>query len=121
MFSREKWKYVLLIDLLETKCVSYVFEYQIDGVGPYFDIALVDTKTIVELDGPYHQYGEQRALDEVKTKYAESRGWRVIRVDTPPNCVIDPSLLLAVLGPELDSTANPGIDCVTGALSTLQH
>ncbi len=46
--------------------------------GPYFaDFACVSHKTIVELDGGYH---EQREMEDRKRQtYFEDRGWKVVR------------------------------------------
>ncbi len=46
--------------------------------GPYFaDFACVSKKTIVEVDGGYHEQCEQQ--DRERQKHFEDRGWKVIR------------------------------------------
>lgn len=47
-------------------------------VGKYIvDFACVEMKLVIELDGGQHQ--DQVDCDELRTKYLQSQGWRVLR------------------------------------------
>jgi adenine-specific DNA-methyltransferase len=47
-------------------------------VGPFFaDFACTELKCIIELDGGYHDYVDDR--DAARQTYLEEDGWRVIR------------------------------------------
>ena len=67
------------------------FEYKL---GKYvFDLALLDTKTLVEFDGPYHRDPKQKQMDADKEKAAGIRGFVVIRRLVKPAVVIDPETI----------------------------
>jgi len=92
--KREAWKYAEIKKLLDWKGIVYEFEWVI---GPYiFDLALVNKDILIEFDGPYHS-GKQLEADEEKKKYAEKRGWKVVRIEVIPNQVIVPSTLYDLL------------------------
>ena len=50
-------------------------------IGPYIaDFACISSKIIVEVDGATHSTPEELAHDTRRTKYLESEGWTVLRV-----------------------------------------
>ncbi len=56
---------------------GYKFRRQ-HPVGPYIaDFACLDAGLIVEVDGGQH--GDQRAVDDARTRFLISRGFRVLR------------------------------------------
>jgi very-short-patch-repair endonuclease len=86
---REAWKYAALERVLEGR--KHEFEYKL---GKYvFDLALLDTKTLVEFDGPYHRDPKQKQMDADKEKAAGIRGFVVIRRLVKPAVVIDPETI----------------------------
>ena len=86
---REAWKYELLKPLLLGR--DYEFEFQL---GDYvFDLALKDTKVLVEFDGHYHSVPAQQEADGVKAATAEAAGFKVIRRFTETARVIAPSTI----------------------------
>ncbi len=49
-------------------------------IGPYFaDFACHECKLVVEVDGGGHAEREQIAADNVRTRFLESQGYRVLR------------------------------------------
>ena len=49
-------------------------------IGPYVvDFVCFETRLVVELDGSQHDRAENVAADCVRTKFLESRGYRVLR------------------------------------------
>ncbi len=61
---------------------------QIDGfkirrqypIGPYIaDFACAEAKLVIEVDGEAHGSPQELAHDRRRTRFMESRGWRVIR------------------------------------------
>jgi very-short-patch-repair endonuclease len=51
-------------------------------IGPYIaDFACISSKLVVEVDGATHATPEELAYDARRTKYLESEGWTVIRVN----------------------------------------
>lgn len=94
MLAREDWKYEGLKARLEDVGRAFCFEFQMPGVPYVYDLALTDTHVIVEFDARYHATPAQRALDKVRdSAAAEALGWRVVRVPTEANVVLDPSCL----------------------------
>lgn len=88
---REEWKYVALEAHLTASGRDYEFEYGIDGL--VYDLALLDSQTIVEFDGPDHKSGSVAAADEAKKLLAESRGFVVVRRPIIPSTVISPDTI----------------------------
>jgi very-short-patch-repair endonuclease len=83
---REAWKYAALREVLGSR--PHEFEYKL---GRYvFDLALLDTKVLVEFDGPYHEGANQKKTDEKKEKAAERAGFAIVRRQVLPATVIDP-------------------------------
>lgn len=74
--SREWWKYEEIKQELISRKLNHQFEYVIER--SIYDLALIDMKILIEFDGPYHQWLD----DELKTKLAESYGWKLIRIQT---------------------------------------
>jgi very-short-patch-repair endonuclease len=62
-----------------------------------FDLAFIDKRLFVEFDGPYHGWTEQIESDKSKDGYAQSMGWKVIRLSVEKNSIIDASLLIGVI------------------------
>ena len=86
---RERWKYARLTEHLGDR--PHRFEFQ---VGAYvFDLALFDTQTLIEFDGPYHRGSKQTEADLRKDAVAVENGFVVQRRLVKPNVVIDPSVL----------------------------
>ncbi len=51
-------------------------------IGPYIaDFACPAAKLVVEVDGATHSTTDELAYDDGRTKYIESQGWTVIRVN----------------------------------------
>ena len=49
-------------------------------VGPYIvDFISFEAKLIIELDGTQHSEQDRRSADEVRTRFLESQGFRVLR------------------------------------------
>jgi very-short-patch-repair endonuclease len=87
--KREAWKYTLLRESLGDR--AHEFEF---GLGRYiYDLALFDTKTIVEFDGPDHNCKEVKRQDTIKASAAEELGWRVERRKVKRASVIHPDVL----------------------------
>ena len=66
----------------------FIRKKQLDGfqfrkqhpVGPYItDFACVKKNLIIEVDGATHSTDEEREYDTRRTRYLESKGWKVIR------------------------------------------
>jgi len=89
MRSREAWKYSLLREELGDR--PHEFEFELGG--RIFDLALLDTKMLVEFDGPSHREGRQRMEDGAKDKLAAKLGWRVVRREVKRATVIHPSTI----------------------------
>jgi very-short-patch-repair endonuclease len=52
-------------------------------IGPYIaDFACVAAKLVVEVDRLAHWTAEQLAHDAKRTRFLESKGWRVLRVSS---------------------------------------
>lgn len=83
---REAWKYVAIDAALREDNREFQFEYRIGDV--IFDLALLDTKVLIEFDGPYHLY--QESEDARKDQIAKDAGFTIQRVPTPVTVVIDP-------------------------------
>jgi very-short-patch-repair endonuclease len=50
------------------------------AIGPYVvDFACMAAHLVIELDGSHHGVGENIARDEVRTRWLEAAGYRVIR------------------------------------------
>ena len=49
-------------------------------IGPYVvDLACLEARLVVEVDGPHHGEATQRAHDEVRTRWLAGEGYRVVR------------------------------------------
>ena len=94
--SREGWKYQGMVTVLTHLGVSHTFEFPLD---PYvYDLALHDTKTLVEFDGPGHLSDtEVQALDALKTQHAHQLGWKLERIAVEPAAPIPPSKIRHLL------------------------
>lgn len=94
--SREGWNYQGMVTVLTQLGVSHTFEFPLD---PYvYDLALHDTKTLVEFDGPDHTYStEVQALDALKTQHAHQLGWKLERIAVEPAAPIPPSKIRHLL------------------------
>lgn len=85
--KREAWKYVNIEELLKQQNADYEFEFCFEERSNYiYDLAVKNLKTIIEFDSSYHNYNKQQ--DEQKDQYAETQGWKLIRIATDSACVI---------------------------------
>lgn len=82
---REGWKYVLLSAVLGGR--PHEFEFKLGAF--IYDLALFDSKTLVEFDGPDHVV----SADTKKDKAARQHGWKIERRKVRPAEVIHPSTL----------------------------
>lgn len=83
---REAWKYVLLKNTLKKR--KHEFEYRL---GKYiYDLALLDTKTLVEFDGIEHAGKQQKKIDVKKDAAAKKAGFVIVRRTVVACRVIDP-------------------------------
>lgn len=88
MKSREAWKYALLRKELANR--PHEFEFRL---GSYiYDLALFDTKVLIEFDGR----GHVRKDDEEKDSHAANLGWRVERRKVKNATVIHPKTIEAL-------------------------
>ena len=81
--SREWWRYSDLAIVLDAVGESYTFEFpvKVDECTYYvFDLALHNRKLLVEFDGKYHQWSEQRRKDTQKEHIAQEQGWEILRM-----------------------------------------
>lgn len=67
------------------------FEFALGGF--VFDLALFDTKVLVEFDGPYHLHSDQAEVDAQKDQAAINAGFLIVRRTVEPAVVINPSTL----------------------------
>ena len=84
---REGWKYAALREALADREVEFEFELG----GRVFDLALLDTKTLIEFDGPDHQAKNIKEDDAAKEAAAEAAGFIVVRRPVIPSTVISPT------------------------------
>ena len=87
--SREGWKYAALETTLQGR--PHEFEYELGGF--VFDLALLDSRVLVEFDGPYHEGVDQRQVDQDKDRAAEAAGFVVVRRMVQPATVIGPNTI----------------------------
>ena len=87
--KREAWKYAALEAALVGR--PHEFEYPLSGF--VFDLALLDTLTLVEFDGRYHGSTKQRGVDAHKEHVARSCGFTLIRRREQEATVLHPDLL----------------------------
>lgn len=74
---------------------KFRFEYVVAGY--IFDLALSKRKVLIEFDGLYHEDATIKNSDRKKSKEAEKEGWRVVRIKTPSNEIINPKVLFRLL------------------------
>jgi len=87
--KREAWKYDLVKQALGTR--PHEFEHR---VGKYiFDLALLDTKVLVEFDGGDHNQPFQKRLDAKKDQATKKKGFLIVRRPVASVTVIDPSTI----------------------------
>ena len=89
--TRESWKYVELRRALGDR--PHVFEYELSG--HVFNLALLDVRTVVEFDGPYHR-GPQLDIDARKDEAARAVGFHVVRRSVPASSVINPATIVGL-------------------------
>jgi very-short-patch-repair endonuclease len=85
---REDWKYSALREALGPR--PHEFEFKLDSF--IYDLALFDTKTLVEFDGPEH-CGEVAKRDKRKDAAARKSGWCVVRRKVKSAEIIHPEIL----------------------------
>jgi very-short-patch-repair endonuclease len=91
--GRERWKYERVRALLRANGVVHKFEYPLltkSGKIRLYDLALRDSRQLVEFDGDYHhRNGKAYARrDKAKELTAKRCGWTVVRVVVKANAVI---------------------------------
>jgi len=83
-FVKENRKYgteaeVILWKYIRNRQLGVNFRRQ-HIIGDYIaDFVCLSSKLIIELDGKYHQLPDQQISDEVRTRWLESKGFKVIR------------------------------------------
>ncbi len=92
LISREGWKYEALEATLGDR--PHKFEYPL-GIYVY-DLALLDTMTIVEFDGPYHDEWSQLQRDYLRDKAAEAHGFTVVRIKVGVGVAIPADALVGI-------------------------
>ena len=60
-----------------------------------FDFAFPEERTLLEIDGPAHDFDRQKRIDQVKSGVARDQGWRVVRVKSGPGLIRRVALALA--------------------------
>ena len=90
--KREAWRYAALHEVLHGR--PYEFEYALEEY--VFDLALLDTRTLVEFDGRYHDKASQQEADTRKEAVASKHGFTVVRRKTREAAVFHPDLLKAL-------------------------
>ena len=86
---RESWKYLKLEAALQGR--QFEFEYELGGY--VFDLALLDTRVLIEFDGPYHLSGAQQADDAKKDAVAHAHGYNVVRRSVVANTAFTPDMI----------------------------
>ena len=93
--AREAWKYEELRRRLESSGIEYEFEHVI---GRYiYDLALFDSKLLIEFDGPNHQEAYQIVEDVRRTEVAIANGWELSRIEVESQAIIAPDLLYDIV------------------------
>ncbi len=90
---REAWKYVEMEENLDSE--PHEFEFALGNF--VFDLLLSDLRILIEFDGNYHRDGRQKEKDKVKSDFAKSQGYCVVRITTDDTKVIPNSVLNEVL------------------------
>lgn len=85
---REEWKYTAIQNVLKNNNRKFEIEFEIEGF--VFDLALFDTMTLVEFDGPYHECITQKDSDYQKEQKAKEHGFSVVRRKVVQSKIIDP-------------------------------
>jgi len=79
----EKLAHIFLID----NKIDFLTEYK---VGKYFiDIAIIEKKIAIEIDGQQHEKPERKESDKKKDIILKQKGWKVFRVKYPKENIID--------------------------------
>lgn len=61
--------------------INFLTEYK---VGKYFiDIAIIENKIAIEIDGQQHEKPERKEIDKRKDKHLKENGWKVFRIKFP--------------------------------------
>jgi len=88
---REAWKYVAIRDVLQKENRKFEFEFPLDGF--VFDLAIFDSKLLVEFDALDHQDERQKVTDSKKEEIAKKNGFMVLRRSVLPMTVIGPETI----------------------------
>ena len=91
--KREMWKYAEMEKALALE--PHEFEFALGN--SVFDLLLSDLRILVEFDGHYHRDSRQKERDEVKSEFAKSQGYCVVRINTDDTQIIPSSVLNEVL------------------------
>ncbi|MBL7023782.1 MAG: DUF559 domain-containing protein [Candidatus Marinimicrobia bacterium] len=93
--SREKWKYLDIESLLKRNNIRFEFEFPLDNY--VYDLALFDKKLLIEFDGSYHHYEDQKEVDDDKNETAIRNGWIIKRIKVNEKIVFDKSLIEPII------------------------
>ncbi len=85
--KREWKKYELLDKKLTNLNINHQFEFPIDDIG-VIDLFLSDYDLLIEFDSSYHS-GKQKVKDEIRDEKLVKLGYRVIRIETLSDGIID--------------------------------
>jgi len=93
--TRESWKYEELKKFFLSRGERFEPEYPL---GRYvFDLALPDRKLFLEFDGKDHEWTVMAQKDAEKDEFAESKGWKVVRIRVNKNTRFSVAKLLAAI------------------------
>ncbi len=71
----------ILWNALRNSIQGFKFRRQ-HPIGDYIaDFVCLSKKTVIEVDGSYHNSNEQQQNDQIRTDYLQTRGFRVIRFE----------------------------------------
>jgi len=74
-----------LADALEARGIRISRQVSVPAPGPRpfsLDIAIMDARIDVEVDGPHHDTPSQQAKDAYRDRWLKKQGWEVIRIPT---------------------------------------
>lgn len=87
--KRESWKYTEMEKALASE--PHEFEFALGNF--VFDLLLSELRILIEFDGDYHRDNKQKEKDRVKSEFAKSQGYCIVRVKTDDTKIIPCSVL----------------------------